>query len=64
MNNHNETPEDFSNGFCAGFETARKHIENAVEHALANGTSVRRAIKSVKVPEDVKVPTGLEYRGG
>lgn len=55
---------DFAEGFRVGFEMARQEIERAVEEALANHTSVRKAIKGVELPAPMREATGLEYRGG
>lgn len=55
---------DFAEGFRVGFEVARQEMERAVEEALANHTSVRKAIKGVEVPAPMRETTGLEYRGG
>lgn len=59
-----EISEDYADGFRTGFELARKQIVAAVEGALVNQTSIRKAIKSVNVPAPMREPTGLEYRGG
>ena len=55
---------DFADGFRVGFQAARIQIERAVEEALANYTSVRKAIRNVEVSAPMREPTGLEYRGG
>jgi hypothetical protein len=46
-----EITTDFAEGFRAGFEVARIQIGAAVEKALADHRSVRKAIKSVDVAE-------------
>jgi hypothetical protein len=51
-----EATSDFAEGYRAGFEEARTQIIAAVERALADHRSVRRAIKSVDLAE----PKGSE----
>lgn len=41
---------DFADGFHAGFEAARIELAAAVEKALADYRSVRKAMKAVEVP--------------
>lgn len=41
---------DFADGFRAGFDVARTQILAAVDHALADYRSVRKAINAVEVP--------------
>lgn len=41
---------DFADGFHAGFEAARIELTAAVEKALADYRSVRKAMKAVEVP--------------
>lgn len=60
----NEITTDFADGFRMGFEVARREIARAVEEALADYRSVRKAIRGVEVPEPMREATGLEYRGG
>jgi hypothetical protein len=59
-----EITTDFADGFRTGFELARTQLQAAVEKALTEHTSVRKAMKSVEVPAPMREPTGLEYRGG
>ena len=64
LKSYKEITTDFADGFRTGFEAARREIEQAVEQALTNYTSVRKAIKGVKAPAAARELTGLEYRGG
>lgn len=41
---------DFAEGFRAGFEVARTQLIAAVDHALADYRSVRKAMIAVEVP--------------
>ena len=41
---------DFSDGFRVGFEVARLQLLAAVERALENHTSIRKAISAVEPP--------------
>lgn len=56
--------EDYGDGFRAGFEEARRLILEAVNEAMGDYRSVRKAISGVSVPRPFRQPTGLEYRGG
>lgn len=41
---------DFAEGFRAGFEVARTELSAAVENALTNCGSIRKAMADVEVP--------------
>jgi hypothetical protein len=49
---------DFAEGWRAGFEAARVQLEAAVEKALADYRSVRKAMRAVETP----APTRGEER--
>jgi hypothetical protein len=45
-----EATSDFAEGYRAGFEEARIRLEAAVEKALAEYRSVRKAMRTVQLP--------------
>jgi hypothetical protein len=45
-----EATSDFAEGYRAGFEEARTQITAAVEKALAEYRSVRKAMRAVQLP--------------
>lgn len=54
---------DFADGFHAGFTLAKTQIEAAVERALAEHTSVRKAIGRVQVPVPARAQPLSDLRG-